>query len=351
MAYADPFIIIGENIHATRVLARTSRHVAASGEHEWIVFTDAEGRERHLPVPAWHQESEGYAAGRVKHVAIAVRTAMDPTPSADDAQAYLQMLVARQVSAGAAYLDLNMDELWPQLGRQKDALRWLVRQVQSWTHVPVSIDSSHPEIIAEGLAACRPGSHPMLNSASLERRSTLDLAVASRGPVVVTAAGASGMPQTAESRVDNASAMVDLALSAGISPDDIFVDPLVFPLAVDGAFGRHALDAMRTLRARFGSRIHITGGMSNVSFGIPGRRLINETFLRLAMMAGADSGIIDPVATDLTRVRTLNVDSGAHALARDAILGLDVDCRAFLRAYRAGALAEHGAPPPMRRGA
>ena len=81
-----------------------------------------------------------------------------------------------------------------------------------------------------------------------------------------------------------------------------YVDPLVFPVSVDGAFGRHCLDAIRELRARFGPDIHITGGMSNVSFGIPGRRLINDVFLRLAVEAGADSGIIDPIAIDVGRL-------------------------------------------------
>ena len=79
------------------------------------------------------------------------------------------------------------------------------------------------------------------------------------------------------------------------------MDPLVFPISVDGQFGEHCLDAIRELRARYGAEIHMTGGMSNVSFGIPGRRLINDVFLVLAIEAGADSGIIDPVANNIER--------------------------------------------------
>lgn len=246
-------------------------------------------------------------------------------------------------------LDLNVDELSPRLADQKAAIRWLVEAVQGWTDLPVAVDSSHAEIIAEGLAASRSGSRPMLNSASLERRSALELAVVAGGPVVVTAAGATGMPQDVEGRVANASAMVEAALAAGIDIADIYVDPLIFPISVDGAFGSHALDAIRMLRERFGPDIHVTGGMSNVSFGIPGRKLINEAFLRMAIDAGADSGIVDPVATDLEQVRSVDVDRGAYALARDAILGVDVSCRAFLRAYRAGEFAQYGVVPPARR--
>jgi len=343
------FTIIGENIHTTRVLLRKGRHVVAEGDHEWLVFTDAVGGERRLAVPDWHRETDEHAAGRLKHVAIAIRTAMADGPAADDAAAYLRTLAHRQVAAGAAYLDLNVDELSPRLQEQKAAMRWLVHLIGGSTALPLAIDSSHAEIIAEGLAACAPSSRPMLNSASLERRSALDLAVAAGGPVVVTAAGESGMPQDVEGRVANATAMVEAALAAGIAIGDIYVDPLIFPISVDGAFGGHALDAIRALRGRYGPEIHITGGMSNVSFGIPGRKLINEAFLRMALDAGADSGIIDPVSTDIDHVRAVDVDSGAHAMARDAILGVDVNCRAFLRAYRAGEFAEHGVVPPARR--
>jgi 5-methyltetrahydrofolate--homocysteine methyltransferase len=345
-----PFLVIGENIHTTRVVLRSGRHVIAEGDAVWLAFTDVTGAERRLPVPAWHIQTDEHLAGRLKHVAIAVRTAMDGGPDAETAVAYLQALARRQTDAGAAWLDLNVDELSPMLPVQKAAIRWLVERVQGWTDVPVAVDSSHAEIIGEGLAAARPGTRPMLNSASLERRSSLELGLVTGGPVVVTGAGAAGMPSGVDDRVANASAMVEAALAAGYPMGGIFVDPLIFPISVDGEFGRHALDAIRALRTRFGPEIHLTGGMSNVSFGIPGRRLLNDVFLRLAIEAGADSGIIDPVATDIARVMALDVDAeGGPALARDAILGTDVSCRAFLRAYRRGELAAFGVPAPVRQ--
>ena len=343
------FVIIGENLHTTRVILRAGRHVVAAGEEEWIAFSDTEGLERRLPVPDWHRELPDHASGRLKHVAIAIRTAMTPGPDADVARAYLRVLIARQVDAGASFVDLNVDELSPKLDDQKAAIGWLVGQVQGWTRIPVSVDSSHHEIIAAGLSAAVPGSRPMLNSASLERRAALDLAVSVDGPVVVTAAGAQGMPQDAAGRIANASEMVEAALAKGIAMDRIYVDPLIFPVSVDGAFPGHALDAMRGLRQRFGPAIHITGGMSNVSFGIPGRRLLNDVFLRLAIEAGADSGIIDPVATDIARILRIDLDGAGYALARDALQGIDAGCRVYLRAYRAGELAEFGAVPRARR--
>jgi 5-methyltetrahydrofolate--homocysteine methyltransferase len=246
---------------------------------------------------------------------------------------------------------LNVDELSPRLADQTAAISWLVGVVQSWTDIPVAVDSSNEEILAKGLSTARRGSRPMLNSASLERRSAIALAAASGGPVVVTAAGAAGMPSDAQGRIDNASAMVESAIAQGIEPGDIYVDPLIFPISVDGAFGGHALDAMKALRGRFGPSIHITGGMSNVSFGVPARRILNDVFLRMAIDAGADSGIIDPIATSVRHCRTLDLSDGVYRLARDAITGADENCRAFLRAYRAGEFIEYGVVPPARRSA
>ena len=178
------------------------------------------------------------------------------------------------MKAGAHFLDVNVDEISTKLDDQLEAMRWLVRKLAPLVDVPLSIDSSNLEIISAGVAEAAEAAGtrvgpPMLNSASLERIEALDLAAQLRGPVVVTAAGESGMPTNAEERVANASRMVQASLAVGIGLDRIFVDPLVFPIAVDGEYGRHCLDAIAELRRRFGTEIHITGGMSNVSFGLP----------------------------------------------------------------------------------
>jgi 5-methyltetrahydrofolate--homocysteine methyltransferase len=132
--------------------------------------------------------------------------------------------------------------------------------------------------------------------------------------------------------------MVERALALGISMDLIYVDPLVFPISVDGRFGEHCLDAIRELRARYGPEVHITGGLSNVSFGIPQRRLINDVFLVLAIEAGADSGIIDPIANDVERALGLDREARPFQLALDVLSGADRNCRAYMKAYRAGEL-------------
>jgi 5-methyltetrahydrofolate--homocysteine methyltransferase len=328
---SDRFVIIGENIHTTRILRRPSPRLV--DEESAIAFTDEHGSERRLALPDEELRSADYEEGRVKHVRAAVRRAKD----GDDAGiAYLRKLAFEQIERGAAYLDVNVDEYSHRLPEQIETMEFVVSLLAPIASVPLSIDSSNEEIIAAGIAAA--GGGPMLNSASLERLESLELAVEAGGPVIVTAAGDSGMPQNTEERVDNASKMVDAALSKGIAPDLVYVDPLMFPISVDGDFGQHVLDAIRELRARYGPEIHITGGMSNISFGLPNRRLVNDVFLVLAIEAGADSGIIDPIANDIRRLETLDRASRPFQLALDVLTGADMHCRAYIKASRAGEL-------------
>jgi 5-methyltetrahydrofolate corrinoid/iron sulfur protein methyltransferase len=176
----------------------------------------------------------------------------------------------------------------------------------------------------------------MLNSASLERLEALDLAKERNLPVIVTAAGDSGMPQDTEQRMANASRIVEAALAKAIPIERFYVDALVFPISVDMQFGSHFLEAIRQLRAKYGDKIHLTGGLSNVSFGLPCRRLVNEVFINLAVEAGIDGGIVDSVANDLSQIFVADKTSKPYLLVRDMLLGLDRNCKNFLRAYRKG---------------
>ena len=153
------------------------------------------------------------------------------------------------------------------------------------------------ENIEAGLKACqRKSGRPLLNSASLERIGALDLVLQYDTEVIVTASGDEGMPDGSEQRIEFASRMVDAALGKGIELSRIHVDCLVFPISVAARFGMHYFDAVRTMREKYGPEIHVTGGLSNVSFGLPKRKIINDVFINLAVQFGADGGIVDPVA-------------------------------------------------------
>ena len=340
---SNTFKVIGENIHTTRVLRRKGRRISALPDGTQAVnYRTKTGDLRHLPIPKEFKKTQDYEEGRVKHVQIAVRGAMDGADQAAEGLRYLHRLAERQEDAGAHFLDLNVDEISLHLEQQQATMRWLVNAMKQASRLPLSIDSSNVDIIRAGLEAWNEGPAPvgrgLLNSASLERLDALDLAREHDVQVIVTAAGESGMPSDTAERVANASRVVDAALARGIPARDLYVDPLVFPIAVDQDFGNHCLEAIRGLRERYGTEIHITGGFSNVSFGMPARRLINDVFLRLAIDAGADSGILDPVTSHIDSVLGLDRMARPYRLAEDLLLGHDQYCATFIRAHRKGEL-------------
>jgi 5-methyltetrahydrofolate--homocysteine methyltransferase len=341
------FTVIGENIHTTRIIRTPSpRLVTDDHRRPSITFTDEDGKPRRLPIPEEEQRTHEYAEGRVKHVRSAVRLARG---GEEVGIAYLRKMATEQIEAGAAFLDVNVDEYSYKLPEQIETMEYLVRLLGPISSVPLSIDSSNGEIIQAGIAAAsRQAGAPMLNSASLERVDALDLARETGGPVIVTAAGSSGMPSNTQERVENASRMVDTAIAKGVPLDLIYVDPLMFPISVDGDFADHVLGAIRAIRARYGPEIHITGGMSNVSFGLPNRRLINDAFLALAIDAGADSGIVDPIQNDVGRILEIDRSARPFKLALDVLSGADRHCRAYIKASRAGELQMPRTATPAR---
>ena len=122
--------VIGENIHCTRVALRKGKRIAERDGAEAILYRSADGEERALPVTEAAKRTKDYEEGRVKHVQVAIETAMetaasDPPGDAAEGLRYIEALVRHQERAGAAFLDLNVDEISPKLGVQTGAMAWL----------------------------------------------------------------------------------------------------------------------------------------------------------------------------------------------------------------------------------
>ena len=335
-----PFIVIGENIHATRVLLRHGARVASLPDgRPALPFTDDDGTPRLLPVPDAALEGAGEKQ-KVKHVKAAVLAGLAGGADAALGRGYVRFLARRQAETGADYLDLNVDEASNDVDGRVAAIRWLVGAVEDATPAALALDSSAPEVLHAGLAAtARSAGAPLLNSASLERLDVLDLAAAEGCAVVLGASGEHGMPASAAERVANATRIVEEATRREMARSALHVDPLVLPVAVEPEVGAWFLEAVRTLRAEFGPEIHLTGGLSNVSFGMPLRKLLNDVFIDLAAEAGADSGIIDPVASDLRQIFAQDRGGRAQTLAANLLTGRDAFGMEFLTAFRAGELA------------
>ena len=132
---------------------------------------------------------------------------------------------------------------------------------------------------------------------------------------------------TTAQKVDLASRLIERLTRAGVALDDIYVDPLVFPVATDSGSALATVAAIREIMARFPG-VHTICGLSNVSYGLPARKLINRIFLVGAIAAGMDAAIIDPTDAEL-----MSALFGAAA-----VFGRDDYCMNFIEAFRDGKL-------------
>jgi hypothetical protein len=338
----QPFIVIGENIHTSRVVKRDGVRIGETADGDAAVRVPLpDGGEGLLAVQGQIRDTREFAAGRVKHVMAAVLEGVSGGPDAELAKTYVRWMAARQIAGGASYLDLNVDEYSPDVDGRLAAMTWLVPVVGPVSSVPLSIDSSDSAVMEVGLDLVDPawagGGKPLLNSAAADRQDVLDLAVTRGCPVVLSSTGKT-MPSGTEERMIRAVEMIELALAHGLPLHDLYVDPLVIPIGVDAEAGSHYLEAVRQLRARYGPDLHITGGVSNVSFGMPARRLISDVFLDLCVQAGQDSGIVDPVAADIGKALSPGRDAEDYRLAADLLTGVDAFGVEFIDAYRSGRL-------------
>lgn len=260
-------------------------------------------------------------AERINASRKAIRAALEQTNAAA-----IQAEATAQAQAGAHYIDVN-GGTFP--GREPELLSWLVETVQQVTDRPLCLDSSDPAALAAALPRVKQAT-PLINSITLERdrfERVLPLAREFRGKVVALCQG-EGMATTAQQKIDIASRLIDRLTAAGIALADIYVDPLVFPIATDSASGRAALEAIGEIMHRYPS-VHTICGLSNVSHGLPARKLVNRAFLVAAMSAGLDAAILDPTDRELMAALT----------AADAVLGGDEYCLGLLKAFRAGKLS------------
>ncbi len=240
--------------------------------------------------------------------------------------AFIREQAAQQAAAGASYIDVNA-------GAHPDTelanMVWLLEQVQAATSLPICLDSANPQALQAGLAALD-GRPAMINSISLEPArldKLLPLAQQYHTTLIGLCLGAGGLPNTAEERCTLAGALIARTRDAGISDDRLFIDPLVRCVSAESEQGLAFLQAVRLIHQQYPD-VHFCAGISNVSYGLPQRSLLNRTFLTLAVGAGLDGAIIDPL------------DKGVlgQLFAARALLGLDEFCMDYMTAVREGQL-------------
>jgi 5-methyltetrahydrofolate--homocysteine methyltransferase len=334
------FIIVGENIHCTRVRLKTGKFVTELPDGRQALVFKADGQTRHLPIPADIVAGEEWANGKVRHVAVAVRQGLHGT-GADQAAgiAYLQAMAKEQQAAGAHFLDLNVDEFSMDMDAKLRAVAWTVAVLQDACPLPLSIDSSNPAILKAGLEACDVArGKPLVNSVSLERAASIEVAASVGAKVIAGATGVASMPESVKDRMDNIAQLVTLLKGAGIGLEDTYLDPLVFPISVDATNGLKVIDTICACRELYGPTAHFAPGLSNVSFGLPKRPLINQVFAYLCHAHGCDGGIVDPAQINDQVLASMDTSSVAYKLASALLCGTDEYGAEFIAASRDGSL-------------
>lgn len=251
-----------------------------------------------------------------KHIAQAIATRN---------AGFIQSEAKAQAQAGAHYIDVNAGTF---VGEEAKHLAWVIETVQEVTDLPLCIDSPDPAVIKAVLPLVR--SKPMINSITLEPgrlNGILPLVAEHSTKVIALCQAQDEIAETTEAKVRMAGELVEKVTSAGVALEDLFIDPLVYPLATNPESAVQTLEAIAQIMARFPG-VHTTCGLTNVSHGLPNRKLVNRTFLVAAITKGLDSAILDPTDKQLY---------GALKAAL-VIMGKDDFCMEYITAFREGRL-------------
>jgi len=236
---------------------------------------------------------------------------------------YIQDDVKKQQAAGATFIDVNAGA---RIGHESEDMKWLLEVIQPVVDIPICLDSPDPAVLetAYGMVT-RP---PMINSISLESERYETMLPFLKGKdvsVIALCMDDTGLPLDADDVVARAKKLAAGLEDAGIARDRIFVDPLIQPISTDQTKGLMTLEAVGRIAAELPG-IHFTCGLSNISYGLPQRKVVNRAFLTLLMGVGLDGAIIDPL------------DDAIMAVVKttEMLRGNDEYCMDYIDAVRAG---------------
>ena len=225
-----------------------------------------------------------------------------------------------QIEAGATMLDVNAGI---PLANEPKILAESIKLIQSFTDIPLSIDSSIVEALEAGLAVYQ--GKALVNSVTGEEERlevVLPLVKKYGAAVVAISNDETGISEDPNERFKVAKKIVERAADYGIDREDVVVDPLIMPVGAINLAGRSALDLIIRLRSEL--KVNTTCGASNISFGLPNRHGMNAAFLSMAAGAGMTSAIMNP----------LHSEEMTAILGADVMNGVDPECRKWIKKFR-----------------
>ncbi|PKM60004.1 MAG: methyltetrahydrofolate--corrinoid methyltransferase [Firmicutes bacterium HGW-Firmicutes-4] len=235
-------------------------------------------------------------------------------------------LAIRQANAGATFIDVNCGNM---INNEEETMEWLVNTIQSEVEVPLCIDSPSATALDVGLSLCKYG-RPMINSISDEDErydSVLPLIKKYNAKIVVLCMDSTGMPVTSDDRMKVVHTLHDKLASEGVKDDDMYFDPLVKPVSSVGTAGIEVLETIKKIKTDY-PNVHFMCGLSNISYGLPNRAILNRLFVVETMTLGMDGYVLDP-----TNNKTM-----ADIATSRALLGMDSYCGGYIKAHRSGLL-------------
>ncbi|MCL2060138.1 MAG: dihydropteroate synthase [Oscillospiraceae bacterium] len=231
-------------------------------------------------------------------------------------------LARAQRDAGADYVDLNAGIY---SADEAERLEWLVAAIQGQVDVRFSLDTSNSTALRLALAANRNGK-PLINSITAQKArfgATLPLVLEYNASVVALCIDDAGLAGTADGRIKTADWLVESLTRGGVEIADIYLDPVVLPAGTSPGAAAVAVETIAQMRKRWPD-VHIICGLSNISYGLPARSLMNRTFFAAAAFAGLDSVILDPLDRPL-------IDA---IYAAEALTGADDYAMEYIKKYR-----------------
>jgi 5-methyltetrahydrofolate--homocysteine methyltransferase len=238
---------------------------------------------------------------------------------------FIQKEAKLQIEAGAGMVDVNCGT---RVAQEPEDLEWLVTTVQEAVTTPLCIDSPNPRALERALSAHK--GKALINSITLEKeriKNTLPLVKKNNARVVALTMDDRGMPDDSKARVEIAGKLLETLEGEGIKREDVYFDPLVRPIGTDPGQSLMVLETIKIIMEKFPG-VHTFCGLSNISFGLPLRPLLNQNFLTMAMVMGLDSVMIDP----------LNQRMMSSLKASLALLNKDEFCLEYINAFREGKL-------------
>jgi len=234
----------------------------------------------------------------------------------------IQHLAQEQVRAGATILDVNTG---PYSKNPMDDMKWLIESIQKVTDVPLSLDSTKSDVIEEGLKIVKKRAIINSTSADADKMDKIfSLTKKYNAQVIGLTMDRSGIPNSKDKRLELAATIVAKAMEFDIAIDDLYLDPIAFPVNVAQQQGPEVLEAIREFAHLSDPAPRTVIGLSNVSQGAKPRSLINRTFLAMALSSGLTAAILDPLDTELMDTM----------IAAELLMNKNIYCDSFLDAYR-----------------